>query len=55
MQALVYRIRFDSLSIAWLEAVADLLAAVDDADPIMVEGPVRDAADRVRDVLWNRR
>lgn len=55
MAALVYRIRFDSLPLTWLAAVADLLAAVDNADPIMVEGPVRDTADRVRDVLWNRR
>ncbi len=50
--ALVYRIRFDSLSLAWLEAVADLLCAIDDASEVMVEGPVRDAADRVRDVIF---
>ena len=49
--AVVCRIRLSQLSSAWLTAVADLLAAIDDADPIMVEGPVADAADRLRTVL----
>lgn len=46
------RIRFDEMPIRWLQAVADLLTAVDHADAVMVEGPVRDAADRVREVVW---
>lgn len=48
----VVRIRLDDLPLAWMLAVADLLAAIDAADAIMVEGPVRDAADNVRRVLW---
>lgn len=45
------RIRWSDLSLEWLAAVNDLLAAIDEADPIMVEGPVRQATDRVLEVL----
>jgi hypothetical protein len=52
VKPLVCRIRLADLPAAWLAAVADLLAAVDAADPVMVESDVRDAADRVRAVLF---
>jgi hypothetical protein len=46
------RVRLHQFSEEWLLAVAALLAAVDDADPVMVDGPVRDAADDVRAVMF---
>lgn len=48
----VVRIRLDDFATEWLAAVNDLLDAVENADPIMVEGDVADAAQNVRDVMW---
>lgn len=55
MAAAVVRVRWSDLSLEWLCAVADLVQAIDDADPIMVEGPVREAADNVQAVVYRAR
>lgn len=48
----VVRVRVSDFALEWLKAVAQLLEAVETADPIMVEGPVWDAAQNVRQVMW---
>lgn len=46
------RIRLHQLTLSWLEAVADLLAEIDGADPALITDGVRERAAQVRDVMY---
>lgn len=46
-------IRLDQLALEWIEAVAELVTAVHDADPALLCDAVADAAGRVDAVVFN--
>lgn len=52
MASAVVEIRWDDLALEWLEAVAGLLGAVREADPVLVADSIAEAADRVDDVIF---
>ena len=47
----VVRIRLDDLAAAWLDAFAALIAAIDDADPVLVTDEILQAAESAKAVL----
>ena len=47
----VVRIRLDDLAAAWLDAFADLIAAIDEADPVLVTDEILEAAEAAKAVL----
>lgn len=46
-------IRLDQLALEWIEAVAELVTAVHDADRALLEDAVAEAAGRVDEVMFN--
>jgi hypothetical protein len=48
----VVRIRLHELSVEWLEAVAELLQRIENADRALLEDAILDGAYRVRSVMF---